>query len=284
MEIQYTVLLNSRYSQPCQNFLNILVQSGIDYKTLLKFVQINIDNKEIRKQILSSNNIDIKSVPCILLIYTDGSVEKYEGNDAFKWLDEIISNNTVHNSFIPINDPPLQPQPQYQPPPQPQPQYQPPPQHHPQPQQRHIPMNDPQYEPMNELHPSQHKSESQISSQMIVPKSVNNQIDTPPSMPPPTTVHDESTPIEDINDEDENINTIDDIFPPKYASLRTGAASYEITPETFGKKDMVQKVTRGIKKNSDMPGTKRSDVMSAALAMQKSREKEDEGVPRGPVF
>ena len=86
MEIQYTAMLNSRYSQPCQNFLNILFDSDIDYKNLLKFVKINIDNKEIRKQILSSNNIDIKYVPCILIIYTNGSVEKYEGNDSFKWL------------------------------------------------------------------------------------------------------------------------------------------------------------------------------------------------------
>ena len=255
MEIQYTALLNSRYSKPCQNFLNILFESGIDYKNLLKFVQINIDNKEIRKQILNSNNIDIKYVPCILIIYSDGSVEKYEGNDSFKWLDEIISNNLtiqMNNNYpSQIN-------------------------------------NDQQESQSSEQQPkkvSKHvkelESSSQMTSQMIVPKSVNNQIDTP-SMAPPKTVPEESTPIEDIS-EDDNMD-IDDIFPPKYASLRTGAASYEVTPSTFGKKDMVQKVTRGIKQSTDMPGTKKTDIMSTALAMQKLREKEDEGMPRGPAY
>lgn len=263
MEIQYTVLLNSRYSLPCQNFLNTLVQSGIDYKNLLKFVQVNIDNEQIRKQILNSNNIDIKSVPCILLIYTDGSVEKYEGSDAFRWLDEIISNNTIHNIQIPqqvqISSQPIQPQPQ----PQPQPS-----------QIQNVP---------EQPAPLQNET-SQMASQMIVPKSVNTQIDSPPSMPPPPpeTNPEESTPIEDISD-GENVD-IDEIFPPKYASLRTGPASYEINSETFGKRDRVQKVTRGIRNSSDMPGTKKSDVMSAALAMQKSREKEEEGMPRGPVY
>ena len=258
MEIQYTAMLNSRYSQPCQNFLNILFDSDIDYKNLLKFVKINIDNKEIRKQILSSNNIDIKYVPCILIIYSDGSVEKYEGNDSFKWLDEIISNNLtiqMNNNYpSQIN-------------------------------------NDQQESQSSEQQPkkvSKHvkelESSSQMTSQMIVPKSINNEIDTP-SMAPPKTVPEESTPIEDIS-EDENMDNmdIDDIFPPKYASLRTGAASYEITPTTFGKKDIVQKVTRGIKQSTDMPGTKKTDVMSTALAMQKLREKEDEGMPRGPAY
>ena len=169
MEIQYTAMLNSRYSQPCQNFLNILFDSDIDYKNLLKFVKINIDNKEIRKQILSSNNIDIKYVPCILIIYTNGSVEKYEGNDSFKWLDEIISNNSsiqMNNNYS-IHEEPIQ-----------------------------IKQKQPQPQPNNnnsEKVSKNIKETGQLSSQMI-PKSINNEIDTP-SMDPPKTVPEESTPI-----------------------------------------------------------------------------------------
>jgi hypothetical protein len=76
----------------------------------------------------------------------------------------------------------------------------------------------------------------------------------------------------------------EDVFPPKNASLRSGANSYEVNT-SFGKKKSDLKVVRGIKSNvnNDKPTKKgKVDVMSAAMEMQKSREKEEEGLPKAP--
>jgi hypothetical protein len=52
---------------------------------------ICIDNKDIRKKILKSKTLLVKAVPCILILYPDGGVEKYEGGTAFRWVEEIIN-------------------------------------------------------------------------------------------------------------------------------------------------------------------------------------------------
>jgi hypothetical protein len=49
-----------------------------------------IDNEVVRKRITSSKKINISFVPSILVIYEDGGVEKYENNDAFIWVNEVI--------------------------------------------------------------------------------------------------------------------------------------------------------------------------------------------------
>ena len=96
----------------------------------------------------------------------------------------------------------------------------------------------------------------------------------------------EATPIEDISSGEEdlydNIGN-EDLFPPKQVSLRTGAGSYELNTD-FGKKPET-KVLRGIKSSTTEPtGRKgKTDVMSAALEMQKLREKEGEVIPK-PTF
>jgi hypothetical protein len=50
-----------------------------------------VDNKDMRNKIISSS-YQIQYVPCLLFIYGSGSVEKYEGEMAFRWLNEIITN------------------------------------------------------------------------------------------------------------------------------------------------------------------------------------------------
>jgi len=49
-----------------------------------------IDNELVRKRIINSKKINISFVPSILVIYEDGGVEKYENNDAFVWVNEVI--------------------------------------------------------------------------------------------------------------------------------------------------------------------------------------------------
>ena len=90
MEKQYTALLYSKYSKHCTDLINRIDLSNIDFTKETKLLPVCIDNDEIRKKIISSTNIEIHSVPTVLIIYEDGGVEKYENNDAFNWVEEII--------------------------------------------------------------------------------------------------------------------------------------------------------------------------------------------------
>jgi len=57
----------------------------------LNFNYLCVDNKEIRERIVSSTEIDIKQVPCLLVINEQtGSIDKYEGQDSFIWVNDII--------------------------------------------------------------------------------------------------------------------------------------------------------------------------------------------------
>lgn len=90
MNQELSVLLYSEYSQNSKRILNIIKQFP-NY-----FNQLNtlcIDNEKIRKKITKSKNIIIESVPSILCLYADGTVEKFEGSQAFSWVEEIIRMN-----------------------------------------------------------------------------------------------------------------------------------------------------------------------------------------------
>ena len=84
------VILFSKYSPVCKKFVD-LIQSS-DTANSIKFNYLCIDNKKIRNHILSSkSNFDIKHVPCLLIINKiNSSVDKYEGQDCFIWINDII--------------------------------------------------------------------------------------------------------------------------------------------------------------------------------------------------
>lgn len=94
MDIKFTTLLYSKYSVNSKKFMDMLDQIPENVKSEFKLNLLCIDNEKVRKSILNSNQINIKIVPCILLIYADGGVQKYEGPDAFVWIEEIISKLT----------------------------------------------------------------------------------------------------------------------------------------------------------------------------------------------
>lgn len=106
MEPQSSVLLYSKYSSASKKLMDFIRSSGVDFTSLMSLQPVCIDNEEIRKRILKNEQIDITSVPCVLIIYPDGGIEKYDGAHVFTWSEEIIR--------------------QYAPPPPPRPQ---PPQH-----------------------------------------------------------------------------------------------------------------------------------------------------------
>jgi thioredoxin-like negative regulator of GroEL len=92
MDIKITTFLFSKYSNNCKAFAEILSKIPNEYRNNLKLTDICIDNENIRKNILTSKKIDIKMVPCILMVYNNGAIEKFEGIDAFNWINEIIGN------------------------------------------------------------------------------------------------------------------------------------------------------------------------------------------------
>lgn len=87
MENPHTIIcLHSKYSSNCKRFFEICSQNDINY-----VVPVCIDNKEIRERVVQSQ-IQIQFVPCLLFIYSGGNIEKYEGDAAFRWVEEIVNN------------------------------------------------------------------------------------------------------------------------------------------------------------------------------------------------
>lgn len=80
---QHYVLLYSKYSEPCKNFVDVLknIEFPVNY--------LCVDNKTTRKRITNSSLIKVTSVPC-LLHFNNDSVNKYEGNDIYNWLENVI--------------------------------------------------------------------------------------------------------------------------------------------------------------------------------------------------
>ena len=57
---------------------------------MLKF--ICLDNKDIRKLVQNNKKLSIQFVPSILLMFPSGLLEKYEGNKAFEWVENVVHN------------------------------------------------------------------------------------------------------------------------------------------------------------------------------------------------
>lgn len=90
MDIKFSVLIYSKYSPNSTKLIKLINELSTIFVDIFNIKLTCIDNENIRKQILSSKNIKITYVPSILIIYTDGGIEKYEGNDAFDWVESII--------------------------------------------------------------------------------------------------------------------------------------------------------------------------------------------------
>lgn len=104
MSIKFSILLYSKYSEYSLQLINLIKDSNIDFVNKFNFKLLCVDSEKIRKRILQKNDFDIKVVPCILIVYDDGRLEKYEDLKAFEWTEQIISQ------FYPQ----LPPQPQQQ--------------------------------------------------------------------------------------------------------------------------------------------------------------------------
>ncbi len=120
MDPNFVVLLYSKYSQTCKNLISTLQEKPISY-----LQPLCIDNSQVRKRITESKDLSIESVPCVLISFSNGTVEKYDGQHAFKWIQETLQRLYPPEPQLPSSgkspqQPQQQPQ-QSQQPQQPQP-------------------------------------------------------------------------------------------------------------------------------------------------------------------
>ena len=92
MESNFSVLLYSKYSANSKQLMDVMNSSKIDFLKSTGLQNLCVDNEEVRNRIIQNKQINITSVPCILVIFPDGIIEKYEGLHTFKWVEEIISS------------------------------------------------------------------------------------------------------------------------------------------------------------------------------------------------
>ena len=71
--------------------MTALSECPIDLGSTVGLNPVCIDNQDIRKRLLKNGKIEVSAVPCVLIVYRTGEVEKYEGNAAFQWIDEAVS-------------------------------------------------------------------------------------------------------------------------------------------------------------------------------------------------
>jgi len=81
-------MLYSKYSPACKKLSDTIRDANVDPLNRLQY--LCIDNEKVRKRVLGSKNIQVSVVPCILAIYPDGGVEKFDGGHAHKWVETVI--------------------------------------------------------------------------------------------------------------------------------------------------------------------------------------------------
>lgn len=109
MEPQYSVLLFSKYSRNCSALIQRMQTSKVDFSAIQALC---IDNEQIRNRIKADKQFEISSVPSILLLFPNGTVQKFEGPHAFAFIEGIIKENTPRPDPVQFSMPPPQPVPQ----------------------------------------------------------------------------------------------------------------------------------------------------------------------------
>ena len=105
MSIKYCVFFYSKYSSHSKKMLDLMQTSNIDFVTQISLKSVCVDNSKIRERILSSMKLDVKYVPCIMVIYDSGIIEKFDGNNAFDWLNRTI--DIIRSQTIEVIPPPV---------------------------------------------------------------------------------------------------------------------------------------------------------------------------------
>lgn len=89
MEYHLCILLYSKFSASSKQIFSI-IDSYPNFSSIIGLSTLCIDNEEIRQRLYKSTKLSISTVPCLLLVYKTGAVEKYEGKQSFQWIEENI--------------------------------------------------------------------------------------------------------------------------------------------------------------------------------------------------
>ena len=92
---QFFVFIHSKFSQPslrCDAIIKSLSpELNINY--------LSIDCPQTRDIIKNDVLLDIRLVPCLLIVNTDGKVSKYEGKKCFEYLSEHQKQQTLEQNY-----------------------------------------------------------------------------------------------------------------------------------------------------------------------------------------
>lgn len=77
------VLVYSKHSVHAMNLLHTM-------EGVLEFRKLSIDHPDVRHRLATHNRFGIHVVPCILVMYSNGSIQKYEGQDAYTWVHSTL--------------------------------------------------------------------------------------------------------------------------------------------------------------------------------------------------
>lgn len=108
-----TVLLYSKYSEYSKQLMDMIKSSGIDFANVFAVHSLCVDNELVRQRIIKNKQIDITTVPCILTVYPNGTIEKYDGIHVFNWVNDLVSQyQAQYQAQLPQPQPRPEPQPQ----------------------------------------------------------------------------------------------------------------------------------------------------------------------------
>ena len=84
------IVLYSKYSPQCKKILNVYDAQAMSWIKL-----VCVDNERLRQRILSAKELDIKTVPCVILLYADMRMEKFEGHGVIDWILSQMTANAA---------------------------------------------------------------------------------------------------------------------------------------------------------------------------------------------
>jgi len=93
MAHQLCVLLYSKYSSKSKTLMATIQGAPVNLRDATGLVPVCIDNESIRHQIAKATTVQVDTVPTILIVYNNGGVEKYEGERAFQWTNQVIQKH-----------------------------------------------------------------------------------------------------------------------------------------------------------------------------------------------
>jgi hypothetical protein len=92
------IVLYSKYSSQCNDIIRLYNPNRNKHIQL-----VCIDNIQIREQILHSTHLNVKTVPCVLFVYPDKRIEKFEGSNVKQWIIQQITEGLPEEVSEPVS-------------------------------------------------------------------------------------------------------------------------------------------------------------------------------------